>query len=414
MADTGIIYRRDSKARLSAEPPLDGEVVYATDTQEYGALVGNVIVWRPHKNNITKELADTWYNPLDVDYVHTDNNYTDVEKNKLAGIEIGATADQTKDEIDALGINAETLDSLNSTQFVRNDVDSTISANLIVTGNVTVQGTTTTIDSETINLADNVIVLNSGTSGAPSENAGIEIDRGDYPNVILQWNESKNSWEYTKDGVNFYDIIDKNDELTLSVLDATKWTTPRNIQLSGSVVGNISIDGTTDVNMGVSVVNDSHSHTISTLTVTSVDIVYDNSTSGLTATNVKNAIDELNTNIENIPGAFADGVSYDDTNSSLTATNVQTAIDALDSNINSLSSDAIDITYTNFPSGLSATDVQTAIDELNTNANNHFGSTGSDHTYINQDVTTTSNPTFGNVQVQDITNVNSALTGESY
>ena len=53
----------------------------------------------------------------DASYVHTDNNYTTTEKNKLAGIEAGATADQTKADIDALGINAATLGGNNAAYF---------------------------------------------------------------------------------------------------------------------------------------------------------------------------------------------------------------------------------------------------------------------------------------------------------
>lgn len=51
---------------------------------------------------------------IDANYVHTDNNYTTTEKNKLAGIEDGATADQTKADIDALGIAASTSDTLST------------------------------------------------------------------------------------------------------------------------------------------------------------------------------------------------------------------------------------------------------------------------------------------------------------
>jgi len=37
----------------------------------------------------------------------------------------------------------------------------------------------TTINTETINLADNIITLNSNfTTGTPTENAGIEVRRG--------------------------------------------------------------------------------------------------------------------------------------------------------------------------------------------------------------------------------------------
>ena len=62
---------------------------------------------------------------------------------KLDGIESGATADQTKSDIDALGINAATLDSLDSTQFLRSDADDTMSGDLTVTGGVSLGSTST-------------------------------------------------------------------------------------------------------------------------------------------------------------------------------------------------------------------------------------------------------------------------------
>ena len=50
---------------------------------------------------------------------------------KLDGIETGATADQTKSDIDALGIDAATLDSIDSTSFLRSDAaDTKTSGNL--------------------------------------------------------------------------------------------------------------------------------------------------------------------------------------------------------------------------------------------------------------------------------------------
>ncbi len=57
------------------------------------------------------------------------------------------------------------------------------------------------------------------------------------------------------------------------------------------------------------------------------DVDYDNTGSGLTATNVQEAIDEV---YGDIPTSFdADDVTYDNTTSGLTATNVQDAIDEL-------------------------------------------------------------------------------------
>ncbi|WP_394998662.1 hypothetical protein, partial [Acinetobacter sp.] len=54
-----------------------------------------------------------------------------------------------------------------------------VGSNLIVTGNLTVNGTTTTVHSETLTVDDNIIVLNNNvSSGAPSENAGVQVRRG--------------------------------------------------------------------------------------------------------------------------------------------------------------------------------------------------------------------------------------------
>lgn len=64
--------------------------------------------------------------------------------------------------------------------------------------NLIVSGTSTTINTETINLADNIITLNSNYSGStPTENAGIEVERGTLDNVQLNWDESDDDWEFT-------------------------------------------------------------------------------------------------------------------------------------------------------------------------------------------------------------------------
>jgi hypothetical protein len=81
--------------------------------------------------------------------------------------------------------------------------DSVTFAGLTVSGNLTVNGTTTTVNTETINLADNIITLNSNEAGAPSQNGGIEIERGTSTNVTLRWNETNDVWEFTNDGTNY-------------------------------------------------------------------------------------------------------------------------------------------------------------------------------------------------------------------
>jgi hypothetical protein len=82
----------------------------------------------------------------------------------------------------------------------------TVSGNLIVTGNLTVSGSTTTVNTETINLADNIITLNSNEAGTPSQNSGIEVERGTSTNVALRWNETSDKWQLTEDGSAYEEI----------------------------------------------------------------------------------------------------------------------------------------------------------------------------------------------------------------
>lgn len=67
---------------------------------------------------------------------------------------------------------------------------------IVITGNLTVTGTTTTVNTEEINLADNIILLNSNLSAesGPTQNAGIEINRGSSLNVSFTWDESSDYW----------------------------------------------------------------------------------------------------------------------------------------------------------------------------------------------------------------------------
>ena len=42
---------------------------------------------------------------------------------------------------------------------------------------------------------DNIIVLNNNEVGVPSQNAGIEVERGTSTNVQLRWNETSDTWQ---------------------------------------------------------------------------------------------------------------------------------------------------------------------------------------------------------------------------
>jgi len=73
--------------------------------------------------------------------------------------------------------------------------NTTFNKDITVLGNLTVSGTTTTINVEEILLADNVITLNSNYVGTtPTENSGLEINRGDLADAKLIWDELNDRW----------------------------------------------------------------------------------------------------------------------------------------------------------------------------------------------------------------------------
>ena len=65
---------------------------------------------------------------------------------------------------------------------------------MIVSGDLTVSGTTTTVNSNTVHIGDNIISLNHDETGTPSQDAGIEIERGTSTNKTLVWNETTDKW----------------------------------------------------------------------------------------------------------------------------------------------------------------------------------------------------------------------------
>ena len=102
-------------------------------------------------------------------------------------------------------------------------------SDVVISGNLTVQGTQTTISTETLTVDDNIIVLNNNEAGTPSEDAGIEVERGTSTNVKLQWDEGTDKWQVTEDGSSFYDIHHKGTSIALGT------------DTSGNYVDNVTV-----------------------------------------------------------------------------------------------------------------------------------------------------------------------------
>jgi len=96
------------------------------------------------------------------------------------------------------------------------------SSTITVAGNLTVSGTATSVNTETVTIDDNIIVLNNNEDGTPSQNAGIEVERGTSNNRSLRWNESDGKWQAQTGDSTYVDIAhDSHAALTIDTNTAS-------------------------------------------------------------------------------------------------------------------------------------------------------------------------------------------------
>jgi len=102
-----------------------------------------------------------------------------------------AGSDATNDDITISG----TADEIAVTES-GNTITIGLPDDVIIAGNLTVNGTTTTVNTEEVLVADNILVLNSNETGTPSQAAGLEVERGTEANVQFRWDETDDDWEF--------------------------------------------------------------------------------------------------------------------------------------------------------------------------------------------------------------------------
>lgn len=124
-----------------------------------------------------------------------------------------------------------------------NAILETRSGTVEIAGNLVVQGSTTTVNSETVSVADPFMLLNGDLTGAASEDVGIEINRGTDDNKKFGWVETSGNWSTF------------GEDLSIGAMTGT------DITLTGALVGDvhsengikiidITGDGTVDINGG--------------------------------------------------------------------------------------------------------------------------------------------------------------------
>jgi hypothetical protein len=118
----------------------------------------------------------------------------------------------------------------------------TADGDLFVTGNLTILGETTTLNTQDVLVEDNEIILNANVEGTPLLDAFITVNRGDDPAANIKWNETEDRWQFTNNGSDYFNIPtpDEYDNViyTLSAETAAIGNAA-NVRLTGTKSGNV-------------------------------------------------------------------------------------------------------------------------------------------------------------------------------
>ncbi len=182
--------------------------------------------------------------------------------------------------------------------------DSPTFNNLVLDGNLTVNGTQTVLNTETLTVDDNTIVLNNNVTGTPTEDAGIEIERGSDTNVSLLWDETNDRWT-----VGTYDFVAANfiGNVTGQVSDISNFDTDD------------LTEGSTNQYYTEERVDDRVAALLVDSTTSGIDISYDDSSNSLTiSTDLSEIIESLQDNVEGLfVGGTGVSATYNDLSNQL-------------------------------------------------------------------------------------------------
>lgn len=84
---------------------------------------------------------------------------------------------------------------------------------VVILGDLRVTGETTTVNSTTVSVGDNEIVLNGDHTGTPTLDAGLRVERGSQSDSFFNWDESENAWvvgEGQSSSPYFYTLLHSN------------------------------------------------------------------------------------------------------------------------------------------------------------------------------------------------------------
>ena len=159
----------------------------------------------------------------------------DIDAGTIDGVTLGTNSAITQAVIDNVNINGAQIGHTDDTDLVTlADQAVTIAGSLTLSGGLTVNGTTTTVATTNTVVSDSLIELANGTSGSPSNDAGIVIERGSANNAFMGFDESADKF-----------IVGTGTFTGASTGDLTITTGTLVANLEGNVSGATTIAGTT-------------------------------------------------------------------------------------------------------------------------------------------------------------------------
>jgi len=163
----------------------------------------------------------------------------DIDAGTIDGVTLGTNSAITQAVIDNVNINGTQIGHTDDTDLITlADQAVTIAGSLTLSGGLTVNGTTTTVATTNTVASDSLIELANGTSGSPSNDAGIVIERGSANNAFMGFDESADKF-----------IVGTGTFTGASTGDLTITTGTLVANLEGNVTGDVTGD-TTGVHIG--------------------------------------------------------------------------------------------------------------------------------------------------------------------
>ena len=195
-----IVYRNNNKAFNISTINVDTEL----NVTKAISVSGN-----DHLLNLKGTLGDIGANPtgIGINFEIEDGNNTpgasaDIRMAVVNDTDYGDNDERAGNLIFATSNDGTLSDKMIITgdgrfgfNVVNPTTDFDIGGDVKISGDLIINGTTTTINTETVTLHDNIIVLNSNSANTPTENGGIEIERGNSTNASFTWIESGDYWK---------------------------------------------------------------------------------------------------------------------------------------------------------------------------------------------------------------------------